>query len=123
VGETVDVRVVLDTRGNEVAHAPYYVIFDVALLDVVEVKEGDLLRAGGAPTMFLQQVRGGQIIVGHSRTSTPPDGTTGSGTLATLTFRGKAAGKATIFFTQDHVAGPSNQTYATQRGTATVTVQ
>lgn len=77
--------------------APFYLGYDPARLDVVSATEGGFLNNDGQSTVFLNSIdsQKGQIIIGLSRLG-PIGGVSGSGTLATITFRAKAAGPVTL---------------------------
>ena len=74
------------------------ITFDPALLEAVEVKEGDFLKKGGATTFFQRGTidnRSGKII-GLSSARLSKGGISGTGALLSVTFKTKAAGQTQL---------------------------
>lgn len=98
VGEEAAVDVMLQD-GTGVGHAPFWLDFDASVIEVLAVTEGDFLRADGRPTQLLSSIQEtqGHVVVGLSRLGRGP-GASGSGVLATIRVRGKAAGSSQLSF-------------------------
>jgi general secretion pathway protein D len=79
--------VVYAQSGAKVVDIPLKVAYDAATLEVVEVAEGDFLKANNAQTVFNSNVdqSGGQVSVDISQPG--QEGAAGRGSLAVLTFR------------------------------------
>ena len=74
------------------------IAYDAALLEAVEVNEGDFLKTGGEATFFHRgtiENRSGKIK-GLSSARLGEDGVSGTGTLLSVTFTAKAAGRAQL---------------------------
>ena len=74
------------------------VAFDPAVLEAVEVKEGDFLKSDGGATFFQRGTidnRSGKIK-GLSAASLSEDGASGTGPLLSVTFRAKAGGQTPL---------------------------
>lgn len=122
VGQTFRVTVSVDANGHPVAHAPYHVLHDPSLAEVVSVDEGGFFRSAGINTVWLPNVQPGRVIVGHSqfgRGETP----TGSGTLALLTLRALAAGTLDLRFEGLTPRDPINDPLPVRSQDARVTIQ
>lgn len=86
-----NVTVSIDTGGKLTSGADAIVEYDSSLLEVVSVSEGTFY-----PTITtLNNTTGKVEIYGVADSTNPKSGT---GTLATITFRGKTAGTATVNF-------------------------
>ena len=91
----------LDINAEEVhdlAGWQFDVAFDPAVLEAVEVKEGDFLKTGGRATFFQRGTidnRSGKIK-GLSAASLSKDGASGTGTLLSVTFTAKAGGQTQL---------------------------
>lgn len=84
-GDSFDVPLRLQADGG-VSNIPVAVGFDARVLQVTSIAEGDFMRQGGVPTVFNSRVDpSGQAVISINRNA--PAGATGSGTLATLSFR------------------------------------
>ena len=83
-----------------ISGAELQLLFDPAMLVVVSVTEGDMLRSGGAQTNFTERFDAatGRIYAGLRRSA--PNGASGAGSLLTVRFR--ATGKEGQ--TQVHIA-------------------
>jgi len=101
VGQQLTVQVSVANAIN-LFGAPFYLIYDPSRLDVVGATEGGFLKSDGQSTVFLNSIdaQRGQVIIGLSRLG-PVAGVSGSGNLAAITFRAKAAG--TVTFTLQNV--------------------
>lgn len=81
------------------SNAPFVISYDPVFLDYEGAREGPFLKSDGTPTSF--QATGvknsGQIAVDLSRAGNSV-GVKGTGTLATLTFKAKNKGTATLGF-------------------------
>jgi hypothetical protein len=83
--------VVYAQTGGKVVDVPLKVTYDAAALEVVDVSEGDFLKANNAQTVFNSNVdqSAGQVSVGISQPGL--EGAAGRGSLAVLTFKVIAA--------------------------------
>jgi general secretion pathway protein D len=77
--------------------APLFVRYDPAVLELVNINEGEFLKQDGQPTVFSNSPNhtSGQVIVGYKQTN-GGKGASGSGTLFTVDFRAIAAGKTQL---------------------------
>lgn len=97
VGENVDVAIAVE-NATDLGGVTFDLTFDPALLEVVEVKEGNLFNSPFEVENTFDNVNGHvkySVIVTKSA-----DTFTGSGTAATITFKSKAAGLATLSFSK-----------------------
>ena len=102
VGETFNVTVTIDTGGDDCNGADAIINYDSSLLEVTSTQEGSFF-----PTITIVTATVGEVsIYGVADTG---DSKSGSGTLATITFKGKAAGTATVNFScQENSTTDSN---------------
>ena len=91
-GKEITLTVSVD-RIEGLYSAPFYLIYDPSLLEFIKASEGNFLKKDGKQTTFFQvnNPETGQVIIGLSRLG-QAGGVTGSGTLATFTFRAKSSG-------------------------------
>ena len=83
---------------SDLAGWQFDVVFDPAVLEAVEVNEGDFLKTGGEATFFQRGTidnRSGKIK-GLSSARLGEDGVSGTGTLLSVTFTAKAAGQTQL---------------------------
>ena len=92
VGKEITLTVSVD-RIEGLYSAPFYLIYDPSLLEFIKASEGNFLKKDGKQTTFFQvnNPETGQVIIGLSRLG-QAGGVTGSGPLATFTFRAKSSG-------------------------------
>lgn len=90
-GVNFNVTVSIDTGGQQVSGVDAIVQYDSSLLEVVSVSEGTFFPTITTITTTLGKVE----IYGVADTGSPK---TGTGTLATITFKGKAPGTAAVSF-------------------------
>lgn len=126
VDSTFDIQVQITTGTPQVNAADAYVTFDSTLLEAQTVTPGTFF-----PTVTNSITSGTVYISGI--VNGPGQAVTGTGTLATITFKGKANGTATLSFdcqtsggntskiVQDDV-NATNILVCSENGTATVTV-
>ena len=124
---TLDIRAenVFDLAGWQ-----FDIAFDPAILEAVDVSEGDFLKTGGSTTFF----QGGSIdnaageITGLNAARLSAQGATGSGTLLQVSFKAKSGGKTKLTVqnlqfgsvTGDSIpAGPHEITFTVEGGLAT----
>jgi general secretion pathway protein D len=90
VGDQLRVVVYAQT-GGKVVDVPLKVTYDATALEVVDVSEGDFLKANNAQTVFNSNVdqSAGQVSVGISQPGL--EGAAGRGSLAVMTFKVIAA--------------------------------
>ena len=90
VGDQFKIVVYAQT-GGKVVDVPLKVAYDSSALEVVDVAEGDFLKANNAQTVFSSNVdpSGGQVSVDISQPGL--EGAAGRGSLAVLTFKVTAA--------------------------------
>jgi hypothetical protein len=108
VGETFVVSVTASTR-SPLMSAASSIKFDPAVLEVVEVTEGDLLNRGDAQTRFdhTLDAQGGRVAVSVSREGF--GGLEGQGRLFNVTFKARAASQGTqLQITSMSPVGPDN---------------
>ena len=90
-GINFNVTVSVDTGGQQASGVDAVVQYDSSLLEVVSVSEGTF-----SPTITTITTTLGKVeIYGVADTGSPK---TGTGTLATITFKGKAPGTAAVSF-------------------------
>jgi general secretion pathway protein D len=94
VGDQFKLSVYAQT-GGKVVGIPFKVNYDASALEVVDVSEGDFLKANNAQTVFSSNVNqsGGQVAVDVSQPGL--EGSGGRGSLAALTFKVTAANPGT----------------------------
>lgn len=90
-GINFNVTVSVDTGGQQASGVDAVVQYDSSLLEVVSVSEGTFFPTITTITTTLGKVE----IYGVADTGSPK---TGTGTLATITFKGKAPGTAAVSF-------------------------
>ncbi|MDD3531936.1 MAG: cohesin domain-containing protein [Candidatus Shapirobacteria bacterium] len=90
-GVNFNVTVSVDTGGQQVNGVDAVVQYDSSLLEVVSVSEGTFFPTITTITTTLGKVE----IYGVADTGSPK---TGTGTMATITFKGKASGTAAVNF-------------------------
>ena len=76
------------------SHAPFWILFNPAVLEAVRVVEGAFLKADGKPTQFLFNTHRATGWWSGCRGSGTCRGSTASGVLATVCFRARAAGES-----------------------------
>src|SRR5262249_49924614 len=87
---------VLIMQADNVGHVPFYLSYDPAVLAFQGAVEGDFLKSGGAQTSFQQaNTPPGTLIFGCSRLGTS-GGASGSGRIATITFKALKAGQSAL---------------------------
>ena len=128
VGETVVVSVTVENVSN-LFGAEFHLSFDASILEVVDadsgtggvqISMGDFL----APDFVAQNLADnatGTIDFAISQMA-PHAAVSGSGTLATITFKGKAAGTASVSFTSVLLADAGGGQIPSSSQNATVTV-
>jgi general secretion pathway protein D len=96
VGEPFNVQLLLNAP-QTVTAMPYVVSFDPAVLEVVSVQEGDVMRSGGADSVFNQRVdRGtGQVFITSARQGSATNAPMAPGVLLSMTLRPLAAAPQT----------------------------
>jgi hypothetical protein len=90
-GINFNVTVSVDTGGQQASGVDAVVQYDSSLLEIVSVSEGTFFPTITTITTTLGKVE----IYGVADTGSPK---TGTGTLATITFKGKAPGTAAVSF-------------------------
>jgi len=104
---TIDIRVA-DVK--QLVGWQFFLQWDTSILEDVEVAEGAFLNRGGTiPSVFVTKkipkeiIPSGETLYMADALVNPPQdmSATGSGVLATVTFRVKAEGKSTLHFLQD----------------------
>lgn len=98
VGQTTTIQIEV-REAKDLFGAPFHLLYDPHLLEVVKVSEGDFLKKDGAKTVFLYKVdkEQGRIIVGLSRLGNAA-GISGNGTLVSITFQTLRAGRVVLSF-------------------------
>jgi hypothetical protein len=90
---TLDVRV----EATDLFGASFELRYDASLLEVMDVTQGDFL---GNDILFLEMAGDGSLSIAASRKA-GTEGVSGSGILATVTFKGISKGTADITFHRD----------------------
>jgi general secretion pathway protein D len=98
VGQEFSVKVEVQ-KVQDLFGAPFYLLYDPKLLDVLKVTQGDFLKKDGKKTAFLFRADKpkGKIIVGLTRLG-PVGGMEGEGTLVVVVFKALQAGHANLTF-------------------------
>ena len=97
VGDTftldINARNILDLAGWQ-----FNIIFDPAVLEAIEVNEGDFLKTGGGTTFFQKGTIDNAIgkITKLSSARLSGDGVSGTGVLLSVTFRAKTTGQTQL---------------------------
>ena len=88
--------------------APMFVKYDPALLDLVDLQEGDFLGQKGQSTVFSSSPNRttGQVIVGYKQ-GIGGTGASGSGSLFSLKFKAKGTGAAKVELNRINFRDPS----------------
>ena len=83
---------------TDLAGWQFNVVFDPAVLEAIEVGEGDFLKSDGGTTFFRKGTIDSQSgkITGLSSAKISGDGVNGSGTLLLITFSAKASGEVQL---------------------------
>ena len=91
-GKEITLTVSVD-RIEGLYSAPFYLIYDPSLLEFIKASEGNFLKKDGKQTAFFHVniPQSGRVMIGLSRVG-QVGGVTGSGPLATFTFRAKNSG-------------------------------
>lgn len=90
VGTTFDVKVLIDAKAEEILSTDARITYDPKLLSVVEIKEGTYFDIPKKDASIPGKIYIAGII------QNPGDSKTGSGTIATITFKSLADGTGTI---------------------------
>lgn len=93
-GETFQVQVIVDSEGEEIVSTDAYISYDEQRLEVVSVEAGDFFD-----TVSYDILEGRLYIAGI--TEDIGIGKTGSGLLATVTFKAKTSGEFTLAYICD----------------------
>ncbi|MFC1656088.1 lamin tail domain-containing protein [Patescibacteria group bacterium] len=100
-GDTFTINVQVDNV-TDILSCGFDVLYDDTVLQYVSAQEGIFLNENGTiSTSFqegLENGTPGKIVVGSSRLTNPPSGTSGSGTLFELTFQALAATTTQLTF-------------------------
>jgi general secretion pathway protein D len=123
VGKTFAVNVVLSPVQN-VYSVPVQITYNPAMLEVVNVSDGNLLSRDGQPVALVHRddPSTGTLQVTATR---PPNsgGVSGEGQVFTITFMAKGAGTSTLNIARDGLRDSSMQPIQATGAQATVTVQ
>jgi hypothetical protein len=92
VGQTVQVQVNIDTGGEQINGADAYINYDNSFLSVENITAGSFF-----PTVTNETGTAGRIYIA-AFVDDPASSKTGSGTLATITFKGLKDGTANLSF-------------------------
>ena len=97
IGDTFTLNFNAENISN-LAGWQFDVSFDATVLEVVEVNEGDFLKAAGSTTLFQKGTIDNTAgkITGLSAARLNKDGVTGTGSLLSVTFAAKAVGEARL---------------------------
>lgn len=109
--QTFQVKINIDTAGEQTTTAEALLIFDGNILDVSEVAYGSFYP------QYFKNISPGKVYIGGSVTVfNPVETKTGSGLFANITFKGKAAGSSTVRF--DCTPGKTTDSNITKYTTA-----
>lgn len=98
--------------------------YDAAVLAAEGVEEGDFLGSSGREVRCLPpREQAGSVGLSCVTLGAAPDGPTGSGVLATVTFRPVAAGASTLHFARVTLTDPPANQLPSQAQDVTVTVE
>ena len=107
VGQTVQIQVNIDTGGEQVNGADAYINYDSSFLSVEDVSAGSFF-----PTVTNDTETAGKVYIA-GLVDDPASPKTGSGTLATITFKGLKDGTVNLIFDCNNskiVKGDTNAT-------------
>ncbi len=90
-GETSGLAIVL-VGAQDLEWVELVLTWDAAVAEMTEAKAGSLLTLDGVPVAVARTLESGRARVRFTR----PSGTSGSGAVAALTFRGLAPGSAAL---------------------------
>lgn len=98
VGDEFTLSIQAD-QTRDLYSAPFYLQYDPQVIELISLTEGKFLNQDGKPTAFIYSVDPdtGRVIVGLSRLG-EVGGVSGSGALASATFRAKKPGTALLTF-------------------------
>jgi general secretion pathway protein D len=100
---TADIMV---AGANNLFSAPFKVVFDPALLEVLSVAEGDFFNKDGKPSNFTSKPENSAgILDARFFREANTGGVSGSGKLFSVNFKAKAPGVASIGFTGIKLTG------------------
>lgn len=103
VGEDVVINVMIDTGSNQVITSDVYLGYDPQKLEVVDITPGTFFLNPNTAGKVLDNTNGRVGITVYLPVQTTPQ--IGSGTLATILFRAKSAGIATVEMTNETIVG------------------
>ena len=95
-GDTFDVLLRIDTEGESTTSTDAVMTFDSSILSVVSIEEGDHGSSPFFPDLF-QNISPGEIYIGASVIESI-DTRSGTGTVATMTFKGVSPGVSDVIF-------------------------
>lgn len=107
LNQNLEIKVIVDAENDEITSTDAYVLYDQTLLEVVEIKNGALF-----PTITHDITTPGKIYIAGA-IDNPTTPITGKDVLATIVFKGKKSGQATLSF--DCVEGSSNESNIAKR--------
>ena len=95
-GDTFDVLLRIDTEGESTTSTDAVMTFDSSILSVISIEEGDHGSSPFFPDLF-QNISPGEIYIGASVIESI-DTRSGTGTVATMTFKGVSPGVSDVIF-------------------------
>lgn len=95
-GDTFDVLLQIDTEGESTTSTDAVMTFDSSILSVVSIEEGNHGSSPFFPDLF-QNISPGEIYIGASVIESI-DTRSGTGTVATITFKGVSPGVSDVIF-------------------------
>ncbi|MBN2135100.1 MAG: hypothetical protein JW737_05175 [Acidobacteria bacterium] len=100
------VQIVIQDAEN-VSHTPFYLMYDPAYLEVINISEGGFLGQDGKQVSFMHNINNatGEVRVGLSRLGTV-EGVNGTGVLAVISFKAKEKGLTYLSFSKCNVKNP-----------------
>ncbi|MCR4263575.1 MAG: cohesin domain-containing protein [Candidatus Roizmanbacteria bacterium] len=95
-GDTFDVLLQIDTEGESTTSTDAVMSFDSSILSVISIEEGDHGSNPFFPDLF-QNISPGEMYIGASVIESI-DTRSGTGTVATITFKGLSPGVSDVIF-------------------------
>jgi len=110
VAETFTVNIVVNTGENSIVSADIDLSFDPTVLEALSISAGSFFESPTEPTRLINNTTGKINYSLFTLTAKQ-----GSGTLATITFKGKAAGVSQVAFDPTTTVGGIGETEALSR--------
>lgn len=101
-GDTFSVDVVAE-EVEDLMGARVAIAYDATALRLQEIEEGEFLAKNGGSVVFLDEQGGGSLTFDTAVAEGTPAGVTGTGAVATLTFRAQREGEMTLTYVDESV--------------------